>query len=157
MIGMNVIGLDDARKQLVKKVARAARSSQFKNFQHGAAVIRKAAQASIQVAPLDDPPPRKRRRRKGKKQTRKKPTVPSREGSPPHTRNRQLVRAIIFHADQHGAIIGPRHSFMGEAAAAHEHGDTFMGRDYPERPFMGPALEKNATRFAMTWTGSIGE
>jgi hypothetical protein len=34
-------------------------------------------------------------------------------------------------------------------------GGEFRGHEYPERPFMAPALEKNLDRFAGDWAGSI--
>jgi hypothetical protein len=36
-------------------------------------------------------------------------------------------------------------------------GGEFRGHEYPERPYMAPALEKNLDRFAGDWAGSIGD
>ncbi len=83
---------------------------------------------------------------------------PSEAGTPPNTRglgNKQL-RAIRYDVDADGAIIGPLHSAVGEVGAVHEFGETYHGTDYPERPFMGPALEQNENRLAAMWAGSVG-
>ena len=116
------------------KVEKAVAEAAFKNFSHAAARIRKDAIASIT-----------------------KSSEPSQPGSPPHTRKRQLNRAILFSADKQSAVIGPRHSVVGDAAQAHEFGGSFRGTDYPERPFMGPALDKNAARFGSDWAASVGD
>ena len=47
-------------------------------------------------------------------------------------------------------------SVVGQAGAAHEFGGKFYSNDYPERPFMQPALERALPRFAGEWAGSIG-
>jgi len=118
-----------------KRVTAAADKAAFKNFAHAAARISKDAKASIE-----------------------KTDGPSLPGSPPHThRGSFLRRGIRFAADKQGAVIGPMASVVGEAGSAHEFGGEFKGSDFPERPFMGPALEQNIDRFASTWQGSIGE
>jgi phage gpG-like protein len=81
---------------------------------------------------------------------------PSAPGQPPRTRRGQLRRAIIYHADVTGAVIGPRASIVGEAGAAHEFGGEHRGADFPERPFMQPALEEHVADFAGEFSGSIG-
>ncbi len=117
---------------------KAADKAAFRNFGHAAASIRKDAAASI-----------------------KRSHKPSRRGQPPHTRrgkgNAQLKRSLRFAANKEGAIIGPRHSFVGESGAAHELGQTFRGQQFDERPFMGPALERAAKRMGSDWKGTIGE
>lgn len=118
-----------------KRVTAAADKAAFKNFAHAAARISKDAKASIENAP-----------------------GPSSPGSPPHThRGSFLRRGIRFAADKQGAVIGPMASVVGEAGSAHEFGGEFKGNDFPERPFMGPALDQNLDRFAGEWAGSIGE
>jgi phage gpG-like protein len=69
---------------------------------------------------------------------------PSAPGEPPHTRRGQLRRAIVYAVDaqEQTAIIGPRESVVGVSAEAHEFGGEFRGEKYPERPFMGAALEE---------------
>ena len=68
-----------------------------------------------------------------------------------------MPRAIVYAADKESAVVGPRHSVVGEAGAAHEFGEEFRGTDYPERSYMEPALDANLDRFAASWGGSIGE
>jgi len=77
-------------------------------------------------------------------------------GEPPHThRGAWLRRSIRYFADAFGAFIGPMHSMVGKAGAIHEHGGTWKGAVYPQRSFMGPALEKNISAFANQWRGTI--
>ena len=83
---------------------------------------------------------------------------PSRPGEPPHTRRqRRLSRAIKYAADAEGAVIGPMASKIDQAGQAHEFGGRYKGGEYPERPFMWPALEKQADSFAGEFAGSIGQ
>ena len=116
------------------RVIEAANRAAFKNFGHAAARIRKDAIESIIVSP-----------------------VASMLGTPPHTRRKQLRNAITFDSNEFGAVIGPRYSVAGESGSAHEFGGEYKGAHYPERAFMGPALENNLDRFASEWRGSIGE
>jgi phage gpG-like protein len=81
--------------------------------------------------------------------------TPSAPGQPPHTRRGQLKRAIRYAADKDGAVIGPLASMVGEAGAAHEFGGGFRGQDYPSRPFMAPALDRELDAFAGEFTGQI--
>ena len=122
---------EDQTKRVIEAVERAA----FRNLGHAAATIRKDAVESIVVA-----------------------EGPSPEGTPPHTRRRQLKRAIRFDYDRQEltAVVGPMASIVGESGAAHELGGEFRGEDFPERPFMVPAMERNLDRFAGDWAGSIG-
>lgn len=129
-----MFGLTIDIEDRTKKLEEAAEKAAYENFGHAAASIRKAAQKSIV---------------RSKK--------PSDEGQPPHTRKGQLRRAIVYHRDKYGALIGPRHSIVGESGAAHEFGGQYRGGKFPERPYMGPALEKSLARIASDWTHSIGE
>jgi len=117
-----------------KRVAAAADKAAFRNFSHAAASIRKDAGASIEKAEGPSPP-----------------------GQPPHTRRRLLPRALRFDVNKQGAVIGPRASVAGTAGSAHELGGSYKGQEFPERPFMLPALERAIPRFAGSWKGSIGE
>ena len=130
-----------------KRVADATEKASFRNLGHAASAIRKTAVESIEPGEGPSPP-----------------------GHPPHTHTQSvtkkgktkkghLPRAIVFHHDRklQEAVIGPRFSVVGLAGWAHEFGETFRGDDYPERPFMGPALEENIPRFASGMAGSIGE
>jgi hypothetical protein len=118
------------------KVAKAEQKAAFRNVGHGAARIRKDAQASIERS-----------------------DEPSAPGTPPHTRRGHLRRAIVYDYDprEQSAVVGPRASIVGDAGAAHEFGEEFRGYDYDARAFMGPSLEKNVPRFAGDWEGSIGQ
>lgn len=130
-----------------KRVKDAADKAAFKNLGHGASAIRKTAIESIKQAEGPSPP-----------------------GTPPHThtggvtkkgkqRKGNLQRAIVYDADKarQEAVVGPRYSVVGESGRAHELGEEFRGDDYPERAFMGPALEENIPRFADGMAGSIAE
>lgn len=117
-----------------KNVADASQKAAFKNFGHAAASIAKDVKSTLEKA-----------------------DGPSQPGSPPHThKGTYLRRAVRFAADAEGAVIGPMASVVGEAGAAHEFGEVFHETDYPERPYMGPGLERGAPRFAQEWAGSIG-
>lgn len=116
------------------RIEKAANKGAYRNFGHAAASIRKDAIASIETSPESSP-----------------------AGSPPHTRRRQLPNAIRYDADAEGAVIGPVFSVVGTAGEAHEIGGSYRGQIFPERPFMGPALNRNLDRFASGWAGSIGE
>jgi len=131
-----MIGLTVKTEDHTKRVSDAADGAAFRNLGHGASRISRDAKDSIVVSP-----------------------EPSEAGTPPHTRRRQLKRAIRYDNDRQAqeAVIGPMYSEVGEAGAAHEFGAVFKGTDFDERAFMGPALEKNADRFADDWVGSIGE
>jgi hypothetical protein len=129
-----MFGIKIRTQDRTKKVKTAADKAAFRNFGHAAAAIRKDAVASIEVAPGPSPP-----------------------GTPPHTRRRLLPRALRFDVDKQGAVIGPRASVAGQVGHTHEMGGEYKGEDYPERPYMLPALERALPRFAGGWKGSIGE
>jgi hypothetical protein len=131
-----VIGVKVTTETKPQAVTKAVEKAAFRNFGHAAARIRKDAMESIEKAEGPSPP-----------------------GTPPHTRKRQLPRAIVFHNDkkQQEAIIGPRYSVVGTAGQAHEFGGAYKGEQFEERAFMFPALEKNIDRFASDWAGSVGE
>lgn len=115
-------------------VQKAADQAAFRNFGHAAASIARDARTSIETHPDPSPP-----------------------GTPPHTRRRQLARAIRWSADKLSAIIGPLYSMVGTSGAAHEFGGKYKDETYPERSFMHPAAQRGAPRFAGDWQGSVGE
>lgn len=122
-----------------KPVLKAAKDATFRNLGHAAASIRKAAIASIKPG-----------------------AGPSSPGTPPHTQTSKgkkrgvLPRAIAYAVEGETAVIGPRKSVAGISGAAHEHGGTFRGQSYPQRRFMGPALDAAAPRIGSQWAGTIG-
>jgi len=120
----------DNTPELKKKADDAA----YRNFGHAAASIAKGAKESIKTA-----------------------TGPSAPGQPPHThKGAFLRRAIRYAADKTGAVIGPMASVVADVGTALEFGGHYKRQDYPPRPFMFPALERGAPRFASDWEGSIG-
>lgn len=142
-----MIGLDVKIEDTTKRVEDAAERATFRNVGHAAATIRNEAIESIVQA-----------------------DGPSEPGTPPHThtggvtksgkvRRGELQRAIVFDHDRaaQSALIGPRYSVVGESGAAHEFGGEYKEQNYPERAFMGPALDNNEDRFASSFAGSIGE
>lgn len=139
-----MIGFDFKYTDQTKAVKDAAAAGVFKNVKQAAATIRKDAIASIQ--PGDGP---------------------SQPGTPPHTqtagltkkgtpRRGNLQRAILFDVSADGVgIVGPRKSIIGDAGRAHELGGELFGDEYPERPYMEPALEKNLTRYGDSYAATL--
>lgn len=128
-----MIGVDVRTVDRTKLVVESKDKAAFRSFVHGAASVRKAARKLIERS-----------------------ADASQPGQPIHTRRGQVPNAIVFDATKKDALIGPRYSRVGDAAAAHEFGGEFRGSDYPERPFMEPALQFNVDRFAEEWEGSVG-
>ncbi len=120
------------RKKLEKAVAKAA----FESFANAAASIRKAAIKSIK--------------------TRKKPGPP---GGPIRTKFGKggglARRAILFHANKTGAVVGFTASKIDQVMEVHEFGKSRGGVKFPERPTMAPALERSLARFHSEWRGAI--
>lgn len=132
MIGMSVTVTPE-----FKRVEKAADKAQFRNFGHASAAIRKDAAQSIEKA-----------------------VGPSAPGAPPHTHRRVFLRrALRFFVDKQkgDAIIGPRKSIVGDVGQVLEFGGERGDSKHPARPFMYPALERQAPRFAQDWAGTIGE
>ena len=118
-----------------KRVVAAAEKAAFRNFGHAAASISKDIKSTLETA-----------------------EGPSDPGKPPHThKGAYLRRAVRYAADKEGAVVGTMASVVGQAGAVHEHGLSFHGQDFPERPFVAPAGERALPRFASDWQGSIGE
>jgi hypothetical protein len=131
-----MIGIDIKTEDKTQRVTDATERATFRNLGHAVAAIRRDVVESIVVA-----------------------EGPSPAGTPPHTRRRQLKRAIRFANDRAAqeAVVGPMASIVGESGRAHEMGGEFRGHDFPERPYMAPALEKNLDRFAGDWQSAIGD
>ena len=82
---------------------------------------------------------------------------PSSPGRPPHTKG-LLKEAIDFEQSFSGesAIIGPKSEVVSNVGGAHEFGGPFRGRQYPKRPFMGPALDVEVkNNLPKAWENSI--
>ena len=112
-----------------RRVTKAVDEVKDKNLGKGAERIRKDAAGSIKTSP-----------------------EPSRKGTPPHTRKGKLRRAIKASVENEIATIGPSSNEIGDIGGKLEHGD-----DVGQRPFMGPALNRNMATFAEDWEGTIGE
>ena len=117
-------------------VDEAVEKAAFENLRHGVASMRKDAAKSI-----------KGRRNKD---------IASPEGTPPFTHGGFIRRALRWVVGDGWALMGFRHSVVEEVGATHEFGLTEDGRDYPERPTLGPALERAAVRFHRDWRASVG-
>lgn len=78
---------------------------------------------------------------KGKIQRSQRKSLP---GQPPTTRRGLLRRAIRYQVapDKMSVVVGPAYSIIGTAGQPHEHGGRYKGEKFPERPFMGPALQE---------------
>lgn len=129
-----MIGFDFQFIDTTQLVVDRANDASFKNVGHALASIRKDAQASIEISPL-----------------------PSRRGTPPHSRDGRLARAIVFDVNKETqeGIVGPRHSVVGLAGHAHEFADTLGDEKFDERAFMAPALDRNIPRFGESFAGSF--
>jgi len=115
---------------LQSEVEKAA----FKSVRHAAASLRRDAIASIETSASASAP-----------------------GTPINTRAGWMPNSITFDADDYSAVIGPRYSRVKLAATPHEFGGEYRGGTYPERSFMGPALQRAAPRFAAEFSNTIGE
>jgi len=131
-----MFGIDSRIVSHMEKIQKEADKATFKSIGHAAFSIRKTIRESI-VKSAD----------------------PSAPGKPVATRGKRgnVKNSIFVYADEDGAIIGPRASFVGDAMEAHEFGRSRGGRNYEARPTSGPGLEKNLDRFAQEFAGSIGE
>jgi phage gpG-like protein len=134
-----MFNLDAVVNNDIMKLADKMEKANFKNIKHAAASLRLRAIALIEKSPS-----------------------PSQPGRPIHTRKGRARGAILFKADEHSAIIGPRYSRFRTIGKAHEFGGSFQlpgyneRANYPARPFMGPALVESSSRFAAEWSNSIG-
>ncbi len=79
-------------------------------------------------------------------------------GRPPRTRRGRLPRAILYDVDKQReeAVIGPAAHMAGTAGKPHEFGGKYRGGQYPERPFMGPALTAVADQIPRQFAGMLG-
>lgn len=120
-------------------VSKAVGKVVYETLFHGAASIRKDAIESIEPG-----------------------TGPSPVGTPPHTHTQKLVksgkkkgkvragvipRSILFAVDQSAAVIGTSHRLAGESGSPHELGGLYKKERFERRPFMVPAMVRQASRF----------
>ena len=119
----------DERRVLAGVAAANARA-----LKGAGAYVRQAARHSISISP-----------------------APSGRGNPPHSRRGALKRAILFGYDpaRQAAIVGPAQSFIGVSGSAHEFGGRYKDENYPERPFMFPALRKSAAKLPALWRDAV--
>lgn len=118
-----------------KETGQLVSGKAFKNIFHAAASISRDAKRSLKTS-----------------------ARPSAPGKPPYTRRGLFRRAVRFEADRQkqSAVIGFVASMVGESAKAHEFGGRYKGAEYPERPTMKPALERNIHRLGGQFKGIIG-
>lgn len=153
MIGANVKIQD-----MSDRVAKAAERAALGNLRAAAFLVMTDARRSIDKSPQTQVvQTTKKTRRRGKRKRARLRRVPSPPGTPPHTRRGKLPRSILYDADKDSAFVGPAFSIVKTGGEPHEHGGQYKGGDYPERPFMNPALEQNISRFAGSFEGTIGE
>jgi hypothetical protein len=84
---------------------------------------------------------------------------PSTPGTPPHTRRGMLRKGIRYQVNYRvpDAVIGPVGSVLADIGELHEFGGERYGSEYPPRPYMQPALDRDLDNFAGDFTGSIGQ
>ena len=146
-----MFGLKFRFEDNTKAVEKRAKDVGKMTISRAAGRVRKTAQKSIEPAPKVG---KVKRTKKGQKKPRRR-TIPSRPGTPVHTRSGQARRAIQYAAETDNAFIGPVYSKMGTSMEAHEHGGQYKGENYPERSVMGPALTKESAQFAADFAGVI--
>ena len=129
MIAMKVTTRSD-----IPKVIRKARRANIESLSHAGGAIRLTARRSIF-------------KREG----------PSTPGRPPHTHTGALRDAIIYAVEKAAqrVLIGPAFAGVGTSGMAHEFGGHYRRSRYPQRAFMGPALEKLQNRLPSFWAGSV--
>jgi phage gpG-like protein len=117
-----------------EKVKKKIDDATFKSFSHAAASLRLIAKRSIRKS--------------------KKASMPN---TPPKTQTSRLPKSIVFFVDKKNryAIIGPSSDLIGVVGGVHEQGGLFKGAEYPQRPFMVPAMEKIQGRLPSYWATSF--
>jgi hypothetical protein len=132
-IGFKVI----LEREIARKIEKLAEKGIFRSLGNAAASVRSTARKFI-------------KRRKGA----------SPEGEPPHTRKGKAKRAdaVLFSVDKNRdtAFIGFMEPVLGMSMSAHEHGGTFLGQEFPQRPTLGPALLANQVRFGNEFRAILG-
>ncbi|MDD4890545.1 MAG: hypothetical protein PHU85_11530 [Phycisphaerae bacterium] len=116
------------------RITEATDRAKPRNLQQAAELVRDLARGSIRVS--------------------RRPSSPD---TPPHTRAGELPAAIQIGADKETTLIGTAYSRIGTGGEPHERAGRVAGRRerFERRPFMLPALEAAAPRFAGLWIGTI--
>jgi hypothetical protein len=132
----------------VAAVQKAVEKAEYKTLTHGAASIRKDAIASIVPG-----------------------SGPSAPGTPPHTHTQKITkrgknkgkvragvlpRSILFKVDRAAgvAVVGTSHRLAGESGKPHEIGGPYKKERFDKRPFMVPAMTRQAARFGGSYASS---
>lgn len=143
-----MIGLLTKVVSNVAAVQKAVERAEYKTLSHGAASIRKDAIASIVPG-----------------------SGPSAPGTPPHTHTQKIIkrgkrkgkvragvlpRAILFNVDKSAgvAVVGTSARLAGQSGSPHEIGGEYKGEHFDKRPFMVPAMTRQAARFGDQFVGS---
>src|SRR6185312_7913384 len=149
-----------------EKVKKALDRAEIKVMNQAGGMVRLTAQRSMKDAPKKQPVALqvKKRGRKAKQ----RPDV-SPPGSPPYARKKLLKKGIFyaFVPAEHTTFVGPallNAKSAGIAPGILERGgkETLTDKKgksfsatYKPRPYMGPALDKNATKIAGLWAGTV--
>ena len=127
------LGLRAHIKDEMHRVRQAAAQAAIRSIRHAAAYVRVVIANSLRTSPK-----------------------PSAAGSPPHSKTRQLKRAIKFAVlSQYYAVVGSTYTDAGPTGGKHERGGPFRGANYPPRPFAGPGLERARPRIPLFYRDSI--
>lgn len=134
-----MFGVSVKTQDRMRVVANAAKKAVIKTIGRAAGALRKDVAASIENAPVGKASP---------------------AGKPVNAHRRAFFRrAVIYSIDQskQSAVVGPRHSAVGDVGNVHEFGGERKKQKFPPRPFMAPGLKRIVPRFAGMFSGSIGE
>jgi len=131
-----------------KALRRAIQQGSFKSLSHAAAAIRLTAKRSIRG--------RSRKRADGT-QARRVNYSASPPGYPPRSPTGLLRHSLRFEVDKvrGTAVIGTDASFIDKIGQVHEFGGQFRGKNYPARPFIGPAFRLHLPQLAKFWANSL--
>ena len=161
-----MIGMTAKTQDMMERVAKAADRAAAGNVRAMAYLVMVTSKASIKKAP---PPtvtvtaaPLKRnakgqfKKGSGKRGRKVRRRIPSPRGTPPHTHTGLLPRAIGYAVEGSTAVIGTQYSMIGTGGEPHEEAGEYKGDVFPDRAFMGPALDKTSPLFGPKFQGSIG-
>ena len=134
--------IDDARKRYLFRAAAAVRTTAIKSIETDTGPSVPGLPPHTHVSRTA----RWRKRGKGRSKGRGKAKP-----------GRVLPRAILFAVDEFEgeAVVGPAASIAGTVGKAHEFGGEYKGHQFPQRRFMGPALERIEPIMSDIWAQSI--